>query len=115
MASKMMFRLCGSSLRTLISSHLRPTVAATNIQTETLLNNIYNWHYLLPNSFVLQPVNRFAVNEYSVLEDVARGRQKFEAAKTSIDDDKNDYIVSDLDDDDDIYGSGDDDFGTDDD
>ncbi|KAI3804811.1 hypothetical protein L1987_26636 [Smallanthus sonchifolius] len=119
----MIHRSCASSIRTLINRHIRPTAAATTIQTETPVN-IYNWHYLLPNSFVTQPVNTgygfgLDVAGYSVV----RGRGKFEAAKSNIeterinedDDEDAEYSVSD--DDNDDYDSHDDDdhMGTDDD
>ncbi|KAJ0601295.1 hypothetical protein HanRHA438_Chr03g0127711 [Helianthus annuus] len=120
MSSKTIFRSCGSSVRTLINRHILPTVTTTTIKTEPVAN-IYNWYYLLPNTFVPQPVNiaygfgRSVAGE-SVLEEACIGRRTFATAKRNVDDesiddelddDEIEYEVSDEDDDD--YEDDDDD------
>ncbi|MFS7921403.1 hypothetical protein Hanom_Chr03g00236381 [Helianthus anomalus] len=124
MSSKAIFRSCGSSVRTLINRHILPTVTTTTIKTEPVANtNIYNWHYLLPNTFVPQPVNigygfgRSVAGE-SVLEEAASGRRTFATAKRNVDDesiddelddDEIEYEISAEDDDDDDYEDDEDD------
>ncbi|KAI3702861.1 hypothetical protein L6452_28614 [Arctium lappa] len=85
MSSRMMIRSCGSSLRTLLHRHLRPTVAATNSQTKTPAS-IYNLQYLLPNSIVPRTVNlsdRFSIDAvgYSTSVEADRERRTLDPSK----------------------------------
>ncbi|KAI3708413.1 hypothetical protein L2E82_37582 [Cichorium intybus] len=116
MASKMMIRSCGSSIRTLINRHLRLSVTATNVQSGTPAS-IYNLHYYLPNSIAPQTVyfahgfsNQAA--GYSVLTEAARGRrkEKFNEEIVSEDEDDDDNEIDDL-----GFGSDDSEFDSDDD
>lgn len=123
MASKIIFRSSNSTVRTLINRHLRPTVTAAITQTnktESNPVNIYNWHYILPNTFVQQPVKsgcgfdrEFA--GLSVLEAAKKSKVDEENIDEEYDEDGDDemeFTVDEDDDDDDDYGdyeSGDDD------
>ncbi|KAL7583295.1 hypothetical protein Lser_V15G45321 [Lactuca serriola] len=91
MSSRLMIRSCGSSIRNLISRHLRPTVAATIGQTETPWS-IYNWKYLLsvPQTvYFSRGFSNDAVG-YSMLKEAAceRRNENFDEASVTEDEDE---------------------------